>query len=118
MRPGRLDKLLYVGIAQLPQDKARVLQALTRKFSLSPDVDLLEIAGGCSPSLTGADLYGLCADAWMAALRRVTASHKVGVLSCMTKAWLYRSDTLEPGTCLIRNPIQFNLDSQVSNSKC
>lgn len=78
MRPGRLDKLLYVGIAQLAQDKVRVLQALTRKFTLSPDVNLLNIAEGCNANLTGADLYALCADAWMAALRRIIAAHKVG----------------------------------------
>ena len=77
MRPGRLDKLLYVGIAQRSQDKLKVLQALTRKFKLSSDVDLLQIAEKCGPSLTGADLYALCADAWMASLRRLTASHKV-----------------------------------------
>lgn len=73
MRPGRLDKLLYVGIAQRPQDKLKVLQALTRKFKLAPDVALGEIAAACAPTLTGADLYALCADAWMAGLHRVTA---------------------------------------------
>lgn len=77
MRPGRLDKLLYVGIAQHTQDKLKVLQALTRKFSLGPTVDLLNVAESCGPTLTGADLYALCADAWMAALRRLNVSMKV-----------------------------------------
>lgn len=70
LRPGRLDVLVYVGIAKRPQDKLHVLQALTRKFHLAPDVDLPAIAARCSPLLTGADLYALCADAWMIAMRQ------------------------------------------------
>ena len=73
MRPGRLDKLLYVGIAQQKADKMKVLQALTRKFTLAPSVDLEGIAQECATNLTGADLYALCADAWMTGLRRMTA---------------------------------------------
>ena len=77
MRPGRLDKLLYVGVAQHAQDKLKVLQALTRKFLLAPEVDLQSISEQCSTTLTGADLYALCADAWMGALRRLIAGSKV-----------------------------------------
>ncbi len=46
------------------------LQALTRKFHLEPDVELAQVAAACPPTLTGADLYALCADAWMVALKR------------------------------------------------
>lgn len=46
------------------------LQALSRKFRLAADVDLAEVAQCCPPQLTGADLYALCADAWMVALKR------------------------------------------------
>ena len=73
MRPGRLDKLLYVGIAQQEEDKMKVLQALTRKFTLASSVNLEVIAQECATNLTGADLYALCADAWMTGLRRLTA---------------------------------------------
>eukprot|EP01025_Chloroclados_australasicus_P051744 TRINITY_DN6032_c2_g3_i1.p1 TRINITY_DN6032_c2_g3~~TRINITY_DN6032_c2_g3_i1.p1 ORF type:complete len:951 (+),score=92.14 TRINITY_DN6032_c2_g3_i1:36-2888(+) len=71
MRPGRLDQLLYVGIAKDPLSKQKILNALTRKFVLSTDVDLLSIAVVCHPNMTGADLYGVCADAWMAAAKRI-----------------------------------------------
>ncbi len=47
-----------------------MLTALTRKFDLAPDVDLPEVAAACQPTLSGADLYALCADAWMCALKR------------------------------------------------
>ncbi|KAG1653555.1 hypothetical protein FOA52_004062, partial [Chlamydomonas sp. UWO 241] len=70
LRPGRLDQLVYVGIATEPSSKLMVIQALTRKFRLAPDVNLTDVAGRCLAQLTGADLYALCADAWMAALKR------------------------------------------------
>ncbi|KAK9918621.1 hypothetical protein WJX75_005422 [Coccomyxa subellipsoidea] len=73
MRPGRLDKLLYVGVAEDEASKLKVLHALTRKFRLSKDVDLQSVAQECAPTYTGADLYALCADAWMAALKRSVA---------------------------------------------
>lgn len=46
------------------------LQALTRKFCLAPDVNLPAVAAACPITLSGADLYALCADAWMGALQR------------------------------------------------
>lgn len=45
--------------------------ALTRKFALADDVDLVALAQNLPAQCTGADIYGLCADAWMHALRRV-----------------------------------------------
>jgi peroxin-6 len=48
----------------------QVLQALTRKFRLTSDVDLAALADRLPPQTTGADSYGLCADAWLLALRR------------------------------------------------
>ena len=40
LRPGRLDVLLYVGVAEDAASKLRVLQALTRKFKLHESVSL------------------------------------------------------------------------------
>ena len=70
LRPGRLDKLVFVGIAAEPSSKLKVISALTRKFKQSDDVDLLQLSNQCPFQLTGADLYALCADAWMNALKR------------------------------------------------
>lgn len=70
MRPGRLDRLLYVGIAEDPSTKLSVLAALTRKFRLAPDVDLRAVARECVVTFTGADLYALAADAWLTGLKR------------------------------------------------
>lgn len=70
LRPGRLDKLLYVGIAEDAGSKRQVLHALTRKFRLLGDVDLGAVAAACPARFTGADMYALSADAWMVAFRR------------------------------------------------
>lgn len=48
LRPGRLDQLVYVGIAKQPEAKLTVIQALTRKFRLEPGVDLQEVATRCA----------------------------------------------------------------------
>ena len=69
LRPGRFDKLLFVGVDDSQLGRLRVLQALTRRFVLSPDVSLDELAKRCPKRYTGADLYALCADAWMRAVK-------------------------------------------------
>ncbi|KAL4420721.1 hypothetical protein ABPG75_010377 [Micractinium tetrahymenae] len=73
LRPGRLDKLLYVGIASDVPSRLQVLQALARRFRMAPGVDLEQVAARCADRFTGADLYALCSDAWMTALKRSIA---------------------------------------------
>ncbi|XP_077244463.1 peroxin 6 [Tasmannia lanceolata] len=76
LRPGRFDKLLYVGVNSDPSYRERVLAALTRKFKLHENVTLFSIAKKCPPNFTGADMYALCADAWFhAAKRQVSCQH-------------------------------------------
>ncbi|KAM7495900.1 hypothetical protein LguiA_020314 [Lonicera macranthoides] len=70
LRPGRFDKLLYVGVNTDTFYRERVLKALTRKFKLHDDVSLHAIAKKCPPNFTGADMYALCADAWFHAAKR------------------------------------------------
>ncbi|KAG2382667.1 hypothetical protein C9374_005247 [Naegleria lovaniensis] len=61
LRPGRLDKLLYV---KLPNEKERiqVLQTIARKTPMSPNVNLDEIAKLCE-NFSGADLSALVREA-------------------------------------------------------
>ncbi|CAH2039065.1 unnamed protein product [Thlaspi arvense] len=70
LRPGRFDKLLYVGVNSDASYRERVLKALTRKFKLSEDVSLYSVATKCPSTFTGADMYALCADAWFQAAKR------------------------------------------------
>lgn len=60
LRPGRLDKIIYVGLPSA-NDRIDILQALTKngtKPELANDVDLNEIAN-MTERFTGADLAGL-----------------------------------------------------------
>ncbi|XP_063774813.1 peroxisome biogenesis factor 6 [Pseudophryne corroboree] len=69
LRPGRFDKLVYVGINEDRESQLKVLEAITRKFSLDPAVELSLVLEYCPTALTGADLYALCADAMMSAVK-------------------------------------------------
>jgi peroxin-6 len=69
LRPGNLDRLVYLGVSETPQEQLPILKALTRKFNLHDDVDMLEIAERCSGTFTGADFYALCSDAILNAIK-------------------------------------------------
>lgn len=70
LRPGRFDKMLYLGISDTHEKQATILEALTRKFTLHPDVDLRRVAERLPLTYTGADLYALCSDAMLKAITR------------------------------------------------
>ncbi|KFQ71934.1 Peroxisome assembly factor 2, partial [Phaethon lepturus] len=70
LRPGRFDKLVYVGIKEDRESQLQVLSAVTRKFKLDPSVNLTTILEKCPAQLTGADIYALCSDAMMCAVKR------------------------------------------------
>ncbi|RCK67202.1 Peroxisomal biogenesis factor 6 [Candida viswanathii] len=71
LRPGRFDKMLYLGISDTDEKQTKILEALTRKFKLDDDVQLEEIAQKCSFTFTGADFYALCSDSMLNAMTRV-----------------------------------------------
>lgn len=70
LRPGRFDKMLYLGISDTDDKQTKILEALTRKFRLSDEVNLAELAKRCSFTLTGADFYALCSDSMLNAMTR------------------------------------------------
>ncbi|XP_011505292.1 PREDICTED: nuclear valosin-containing protein-like [Ceratosolen solmsi marchali] len=74
LRPGRLDKILYVGLPNT-SDRVDILQALTKngtKPKLAEDVNLQAIGGSdrCD-GYTGADLAALIREAGVEALREI-----------------------------------------------
>ncbi|KAI8390353.1 P-loop containing nucleoside triphosphate hydrolase protein [Blakeslea trispora] len=83
LRPGRFDKLLYLGVSQDHESQLRIIEALTRKFRLHPDLDLRKVAERCPFHYTGADFYALCSDAMLKAMTRVadTIEEKVKKLN-------------------------------------
>lgn len=67
----RFDRLLYLSVSETHAAQLNILQALTRKFKLDPDLgDLSIIAERCPFNLTGADFYALCSDAMLKAMTR------------------------------------------------
>ncbi|CDO74862.1 hypothetical protein BN946_scf185004.g12 [Trametes cinnabarina] len=70
LRPGRFDRMLYLGVSTTHAAQLNILQALTRKFRLHPDLKLERIAEQCPFHYTGADFYALCADALLKAMSR------------------------------------------------
>lgn len=63
LRPGRFDRLLYLGIADEPSAQLKIITALSRKFTLASNVDFSTIVSQCPRTFTGADYYALCSAA-------------------------------------------------------
>ena len=72
LRPGRLDKMLFCGMPDAAE-RASILEALSRKMALAPDVDLEAVAAAC-PGLSGADLKGILGNAQLRAAHEVLAA--------------------------------------------
>lgn len=70
LRPGRFDKMLYLGIPDTHEKQLTILQALTRKFKLDPDLQLDRVTETLPFTYTGADLYALASDAMLKAITR------------------------------------------------
>ncbi|XP_054289293.1 nuclear valosin-containing protein-like isoform X1 [Macrosteles quadrilineatus] len=77
MRPGRLDKVLYVGLPGA-EDRVDILRALTKGGKqpvLAEDVSLADVARDCQcEGYTGADLAALVREASLQALKEYMAS--------------------------------------------
>ncbi|KAI9677997.1 MAG: peroxisomal assembly protein [Caeruleum heppii] len=82
LRPGRFDKMLYLGVADTHDKQLTILEALTRKFVLHPSLSLRRVAETLPFTYTGADLYALCSDAMLKAITRQARSvdEKIKVL--------------------------------------
>ena len=70
LRPGRFDKMLYLGVSDTHEKQLTILQALTRKFTMHPNTSLRRVAESLPFTYTGADLYALCSDAMLKAITR------------------------------------------------
>ncbi|GAA5959373.1 hypothetical protein JCM21900_000707 [Sporobolomyces salmonicolor] len=70
LRPGRFDRMLYLGISDTHAAQLKILEALTRKFRLDAHVRLDLVAEQCPFNYTGADFYALCSDAMLKAMSR------------------------------------------------
>ncbi|RDD44270.1 Peroxisome assembly factor 2 [Trichoplax sp. H2] len=79
LRPGRFDKLVYLGVSEDHESQLKILQALTRKFNLHQEFSLQEFVKQCPFNLTGADFYALCSDAMFNAIKRRINDIEIGL---------------------------------------
>ncbi|KAH6853658.1 hypothetical protein B0I37DRAFT_400791 [Chaetomium sp. MPI-CAGE-AT-0009] len=70
LRPGRFDKMLYLGVSDTHDKQLTIMEALTRKFTLHPTLSLRTVAESLPFTYTGADFYALCSDAMLKAVTR------------------------------------------------
>ncbi|XP_050354308.1 peroxisome assembly factor 2 [Nymphalis io] len=80
LRPGRLDKLTYVGPYTGLREKTSVLQALCRSYKLRPEVNLEDVAEALPVRCTGADLMHVVSTARSAAVRDLVDKLKSGLV--------------------------------------
>lgn len=78
LRPGRFEKLVFLGVCEDRAGQVKILQAVTSKIPLGADVSLDQVAELLPLTLTGADLYALCTDALYNALHRITCKIAAG----------------------------------------
>jgi len=70
LRPGRFDRLIYVGVNENKKDRLKILEAQLRRITTSTCLDLEDIIEKCPDNMTGADFRSLVNDAAMNAIRR------------------------------------------------
>ena len=69
LRPGRFDRLVYLGVCETREGQSQILGALTRKMRISKDVRMDDVAELCPLTFTGADFKALCNEAMRKAIR-------------------------------------------------
>jgi len=81
LRPGRLDKLLYVPLPPL-DGRVAILKTLTRKTPIALDVKIEQIAMSAScDGFSGADLAALVREACVAALKSMTVAGSIPLVT-------------------------------------
>eukprot|EP00934_Nitzschia_sp_Nitz4_P000405 Nitzschia sp. Nitz4//scaffold15_size197535//95036//97570//NITZ4_001581-RA/size197535-augustus-gene-0.224-mRNA-1//-1//CDS//3329537724//405//frame0 len=73
LRPGRLDRLVYLGIATDPNERARILSAQLHKIQLAGDAMEMSkaVVDQLPPRLTGADFSTIASGALLQAVHRL-----------------------------------------------
>jgi len=78
LRPGRFDRLVFVGIDPSPDSKLHILKSLTKCMKLASGIDFAKLAKFYASTYSGADLYSVCTDSWLRASKRVISGNKIG----------------------------------------
>jgi len=107
LRPGRLDKLLYVPLPTA-NDRSAILRTHTRKVPIGPDVDTEQLARDARcDGFSGADLAGLVREAAMESLRE-----RLG----MDPRSVAESRSLDPADAASTQPLQSGPEGAVASA--
>ncbi len=75
LRPGRFDRLVYLGVTKVRENRISILKSLIRKFTFEDGMDAStiaeEVVDHLPQSLTGADFSAVCHGALMIAVKRL-----------------------------------------------
>eukprot|EP00796_Vickermania_ingenoplastis_P007093 gene7093-5027_t len=85
LRPGRFDRLCYLGIPSSKEEQLYAVRALTRKFVMDPDVSLDDLIEPLECVYTGADLFALCSDAMMNAVNETLDKFQAELSAAITQ---------------------------------
>lgn len=69
LRPGRFDKMVYVGLPITPIEKMKILKVYISKLQLDDDVNLNDILNAMPQNYSGADIYEICSKSFIYALK-------------------------------------------------
>ncbi|KAI6249240.1 Peroxisomal biogenesis factor 6 [Erysiphe necator] len=85
LRPGRFDKMIYLGVSDTHEKQLTIMEALTRKFTLHPKFSLEQFVKRLPFTYTGADFYALCSDAMLKAVTRQSSlvDHKISEINAL-----------------------------------
>lgn len=81
LRPGRFDRKIFVTVCTDTESKEAVLKAQTKDYSLESNLDLRLVASELPKMMSGADIAGICRQAYSAALSRTLESFAHTALS-------------------------------------
>jgi hypothetical protein len=74
LRPGRFDRKIFVTVCTDNESKEAVLRAQTKDYSLESGLDLRLVASALPKMMSGADIAGICRQAYSSALSRTLES--------------------------------------------
>ena len=103
LRPGRFDKSIHIGTTSDPVQQLHILEALTRKLTISDDCDLARVVSDLPPGVTGADLSSLVSSAALRTVERVVEARELDKtldepLNVTLQDFLEAAKSFEPST--------------------
>jgi SpoVK/Ycf46/Vps4 family AAA+-type ATPase len=84
--------MLYLSVSTDHKTQHNILSALTRKFNLDPELDLMAVAERCPFNYTGADFYALCSDAMLKAMSRTASEVDKRISECWQMRFISQSE--------------------------